>query len=110
MASRQVLVCPGCQSDVGWQDDLDRCSACGSARLVRRLGEIECRDCGEVGGAVTPGVADGLAGLENRSGNDAVAGSGAAFADPDTVSVELEREIEQALQRVLGRLRVAPAR
>lgn len=45
-ADRQVLVCPACQAAHGWADDLDRCSACGSAALVCRLGEVECRDCG----------------------------------------------------------------
>ncbi|TMR01611.1 hypothetical protein ETD83_14285 [Actinomadura soli] len=45
-ADRQVLICPGCQSAHGAADDLDRCAACGSAALVCRLGEVECRDCG----------------------------------------------------------------
>ncbi|MGH3243795.1 MAG: hypothetical protein ACRDNL_25675 [Spirillospora sp.] len=45
-ADRQVLICPGCQSVLDWADDLDRCAECGSAALVCRLGEVECRDCG----------------------------------------------------------------
>lgn len=41
----QVLVCPDCQVD-GWTDRLDRCAACGSTALVKRLGEVQCRGCG----------------------------------------------------------------
>ncbi len=42
----QVLVCPGCQASADWTADLDKCRQCGSVHLVRRLGEVECRDCG----------------------------------------------------------------
>jgi hypothetical protein len=42
----QVLVCPGCQASADWTSDLDKCRQCGSVHLVRRLGEVECRDCG----------------------------------------------------------------
>src|SRR5258705_8465341 len=44
----QILICPGCQDAVDWMADLDRCSRCSSVRLVKRLGEVECRDCGAV--------------------------------------------------------------
>src|SRR6185436_19401383 len=45
--SRQVLVCPQCQTDrVGWAEELDRCTECGSTRLSAMLGEIVCRQCG----------------------------------------------------------------
>jgi hypothetical protein len=43
-----VLICPACQSSVDWAGELDRCPVCSSAHLVRRLGEVECRDCGYV--------------------------------------------------------------
>src|ERR1700759_5230022 len=43
---RQILVCPGCQAQRDGTPDLDRCGRCGSAHLVRRLDEVECRDCG----------------------------------------------------------------
>ena len=46
---RQVLICPDCQVAVDWAAELDRCQTCGSMHLVRRLGEVECRDCGAVG-------------------------------------------------------------
>ena len=47
-ADTQVLVCPQCQTGRDWAADLDRCGRCGTVRLVRRLGEVECRDCGHV--------------------------------------------------------------
>jgi len=45
---RQVLICPDCQAGHDWAAELDRCRTCGSGHLVRRLGEVECRDCGQV--------------------------------------------------------------
>ena len=65
----QVLICPACQAGRDWVADLDRCGRCGTAHLVRRLGEVECRDCGQVGepapqaggAAAGGGQADGLA-------------------------------------------------
>jgi hypothetical protein len=47
-ADRQVLVCPACQAAYDWAGDLDRCAACDSVALFRRLGEVECRACGHV--------------------------------------------------------------
>lgn len=47
-AGRQVLICPQCQSGRDWATDLDRCAVCSGVRLVRRLGEVECKDCGHV--------------------------------------------------------------
>lgn len=73
----QVLICPSCQ---GMPDlDLDSCASCGSAALICRLGEIECRSCGAVRIArsrdlLVPTSAPGLA-----------------------------AEVEAALNRVLGR-------
>ena len=55
-ADRQVLICPACQSSVDWAGELDRCPVCSSMHLVRRLGEVECRDCGDVR-EPSPGVA-----------------------------------------------------
>lgn len=42
----QVLVCPCCQTGPDWAAELDRCARCEGTHLVRRLGEVECRDCG----------------------------------------------------------------
>ena len=66
-AGEQVLVCPTCQQQHDWMADLDHCGACGSAALVVTLGDVRCRDCGEVvpvsprGETSTSGSATGLA-------------------------------------------------
>jgi hypothetical protein len=105
-ADRQVLICPACQSSVDWAGELDRCPVCSSVHLVRRLGEVECRDCGyvrEPGGSGSagvgpvPGVAPPVAGPDRGpdGGPDTDPGLGA--------SPGLAEEVELALARVLGR-------
>ncbi|MFS2292491.1 MAG: hypothetical protein FWJ90_07260 [Actinomadura sp.] len=84
-----MLVCPGCQAARDWADALDRCSACGSAGLVCRLGEVECRDCGHTRDAA-PGD------LVHSGAPPGGAGDGA-----------LSEEVAAALTRVLRR---GPAR
>lgn len=42
----QILVCPECQQEVRWRDELDRCAACGGTRLSKVMGSTVCRDCG----------------------------------------------------------------
>lgn len=79
---RQVLICPGCQAAFDWSADLDHCAVCSSVHLVRRLGEVECRDCGS--------VAQPLA-AEGSSADGSAEGSLASLAE----------EVEQALSRVL---------
>lgn len=83
----QVLVCPGCQASADWTADLDKCRQCGSVHLVRRLGEVECRDCGMT---VAPDVGPG-------SLHAGPAGAVTARASG------LSEEVAQALERVLGR-------
>src|SRR5208282_2648506 len=93
-ADRQVLICPACQSSADWRGELDRCPVCSSVHLVRRLGEVECRDCGHVReptpGPVAvgpvPGVTPGI-------------GPGPEFGE----TPGLAEEVELALERVLGR-------
>ena len=34
---------------------MDRCSRCSSVHLVKRLGEVECRDCGAIVSPEGPG-------------------------------------------------------
>ena len=80
----QVLVCPGCQASADWTADMDKCRQCGSVHLVRRLGEVECRDCGMTaspGGSLAAGPA----------GPSAVRAPG------------LSEEVALALERVLRR-------
>ncbi|MFI0418239.1 hypothetical protein [Spongiactinospora sp. 9N601] len=75
----QVLICPDCQGAADLR--LDTCDTCGSTRLVCRLGEVECRDCG----AERP-----------------AARSAAGVLAP-TTPPGLSAEVEAALNRVLGR-------
>jgi hypothetical protein len=96
---RQVLICPGCQASFDWTADLDRCAVCGSARLVRRLGEVECRECGSVGQPIAAaGVREAAlaaSGLSPDDFEDHAAGFGEAPAG-------LAAEVADALARVLG--------
>jgi hypothetical protein len=97
---RQVLICPDCQGSFDWMAELDQCPVCGGVHLVRRLGEIECRDCGMVR---DPGDA----------ADRPVAGSGAGSGDPVSsggpagraAAGSLAEDVERALERVLGHTR-----
>ena len=105
-AAYQVLICPGCQETFDWAADLDRCPVCGGVHLVRRLGEIECKDCGDVrepadslgaGGAAAGAGAAG-AGAAGPPGGDPGAGPGGGAPG-------LAEDVERALARVLGSAR-----
>lgn len=74
-----VLVCPACQESSDWTAELESCVRCRSVHLIRRLGQVECLDCGLV--------------REPASAQPRSAGSDAALAD----------EVGRALDRVLGR-------
>ncbi len=113
-ADRQVLICPACQSSVDWLGELDQCPVCSSVHLVRRLGEVECRDCGYVREPTGRDPAD----LGPAPG--VPPGSGAAGVDPEPepepdadpdadlgATPGLAEEVELALARVLGRGRPA---
>jgi uncharacterized Zn finger protein (UPF0148 family) len=82
VAGEQVLVCPDCQVE-GWTDGLDRCSACGSTVLVKRLGEVACRACGATG--------------EAAGGVDAAS----AVSPPAAARDALAADVAAALERVL---------
>jgi hypothetical protein len=120
-----VLICPECQSGRDWASDLDRCPSCGSVRLVRRLGDIECRDCGQVresahtpaedvpaatdapapAGASAPASrAAGEGGAGTATGDSATAGDSVTAGDP---AAGLAEEVARALDRVLGSHRVS---
>jgi hypothetical protein len=101
-ADRQVLICPGCQADGAWVTDLDRCALCASIHLVRRLGEVECRDCGAVGAEASgAAAADVMVGEVAAGGvvSEVALGGGARAAE--AVPAGLAEEVEQALARVL---------
>ena len=86
----QVLICPACQAAADWTGDLDKCPQCGSVHLVRRLGEVECRDCG----ATIPPAGDG-----------GLAAGGALPGAWRTTgrAPGLSEEVAEALERVLRR-------
>jgi hypothetical protein len=97
MKGRQVLICPGCQGSFDWAADLDHCPVCGGVHLVRRLGEIECRDCGMVkdpGDAADGSHAGPAAGSGDRESLALLGGRAAAGS--------LAEDVERALDKVLG--------
>ena len=90
-----VLVCPACQESADWTAELESCAKCGSVHLIRRLGQVECLDCGlvrEPEAVLIPGLVP--AGPAGRAARVDPAGS------PDTALAE---EVGRALDRVLGR-------
>ena len=89
---QQVLVCPDCQATADWTADMDKCPQCGSVHLVRRLGEVECRDCGAV---VAPAGQSSLD-LTPPAGGPGECGPGGRAPG-------LSEEVALALERVLGR-------
>ena len=89
---QQVLVCPACQGTCDWTADMDKCRHCESVHLVRRLGEVECKDCG----AVVPPAAEPAGVVPGEPGADMpLAPAGRAPG--------LSEEVALALERVLGR-------
>ena len=100
--NQQVLICPTCQGIHDWKTDLDPCGRCGSVRLVRRLGEAECRDCGYVATPEAAAVPEAIAAPEVIAVPGAVAVPG-GVAVPGAEAPGLSEEVEQALERVLGR-------
>ena len=76
-----VLICPACQESADWTAELERCAKCRSAHLIRRLGQVECLDCGSV-----------------REPEAA-----AAARSPGGADTALADEVSRALDRLLGR-------
>jgi ribosomal protein L40E len=116
----QVLICPHCQASDDWMADLARCPRCGSVHLVRRLGEVECRDCGTIvppsagpgeasggeplaGEAVGGSVVGGEAWEGEALGGDAPGGEVTLTEVAGGRSPDLSEEVARALERVLGR-------
>jgi hypothetical protein len=89
--------------------ELDQCPVCSSMHLVRRLGEVECRDCGNVrepaAGPVGVGPVSGVAPGPSSPGPAPGEVPGIA-SGPDRdfgQTPGLAEEVELALERVLGR-------
>ena len=83
-----VLICPACQESTDWTAELERCTKCRSAHLIRRLGQVECLDCGQVRdpeAVLNPGLIPGW--------------------DPGLLPADsaLADEVSRALDRLLGR-------
>lgn len=114
----QILICPGCQDTVDWMAELDRCSRCSSVHLIKRLGEVECRDCGAIMAPEHSADAEDTGGArvldEEPAGPAGPAGPGlgdaglqaarpavGSAAGPDR-SPDLSEEVARALDRVLG--------
>jgi hypothetical protein len=124
-ADRQVLICPACQSSVDWTGELDRCPVCSSVHLVRRLGEVECRDCGHVRepgpGPVGVGPVQGVGPGAQAPGSSVPGAPASVPASGEVAGIApgpgpdlgetpgLAEEVELALERVLGRA-ARPAR
>ena len=108
-----VLICPACQESADWTAELERCAKCRSAHLIRRLGQVECLDCGLVrepeallNPGLNPGPDPGLVpvgspdvpGRAPAGGSAAAGGSASGAADS-----ALADEVSRALDRLLGR-------
>jgi hypothetical protein len=102
-ADRQVLICPECQSGRDWAGDLDRCAACSGARLIRRLGEVECKDCGHVR---VPAPPAGLPAPEAETAASLSPGAGKHPGQAGSAPPGLAEEVARALDRVLSAHRV----
>jgi hypothetical protein len=86
---RLVLICPACQESTDWTADLEHCARCRSAHLIRRLGQVECLDCGLV--------------REPEGSLVQVGGPDAAGGGPGLADTALADEVGRALDRLLGR-------
>lgn len=88
-----VLVCPACQEKGDWTAELESCSRCASVHLIRRLGQVECLDCGLVR-EPEPVPADAAL---------VPAGTPASRKSGDRSDAALAEEVGRALDRLLGR-------
>ena len=82
-----VLVCPACQESGEWTAEVETCSRCASLHLIRRLGQVECLDCGlvrEPDAMLNPSL---------------VPAAGPVAGRPDSALAE---EVGRALDRLLG--------
>ena len=92
-----VLVCPACQESGDWTAELESCSRCASVHLIRRLGQVECLDCGLVR---EPVLADAALVPAGTQAPPAPRGPGGSRDRPDAALAE---EVGRALDRLLGR-------
>jgi len=93
-----VLVCPACQESTDWTADLERCGRCRSVHLIRRLGQVECLDCGLVREPEATLVPVGAGEAELGAASQVAQVVQASRAD-----AALADEVGRALDRLLGR-------
>ena len=111
-----VLICPACQESADWTAELERCTKCRSAHLIRRLGQVECLDCGLVrepealpnpgpNAGPTPGPNPGLnpGPLVPVGSPDAAGRMPSGSRPPGAADTALADEVSHALDRLLGR-------
>ena len=110
-----VLICPPCQESADWTAELERCAKCRSAHLIRRLGQVECLDCGlvrEPEALLNAGLNPSLVPVGGRDatgrslagGSASAGGSAAAGGRPSgATDSALADEVSRALDRLLGR-------
>jgi hypothetical protein len=94
-----VLICPACQESTDWTAELERCAKCRSAHLIRRLGQVECLDCG----LVREPEAVTLVPARGASAPGAAARPSAADRPTGAADTALADEVSRALDRLLGR-------
>ena len=97
-----VLVCPVCQESGDWIAELESCSRCASVHLIRRLGQVECLDCGLVREPQPAKAEHALVPAGARARGD---GARPDRARPDAAGPDaaLAEEVGRALDRLLGR-------
>ena len=93
-----VLICPACQDSTDWTAELERCAKCRSAHLIRRLGQVECLDCG----LVREPEAVTLVPARGSGGPDVPARASAGGRPPGASDTALADEVSRALDRLLG--------
>ena len=114
-----VLICPACQESADWTAELERCAKCRSAHLIRRLGQVECLDCGlvrEPEPVLNPGLNPGLVPVGGPDATSRAAAGGPASAGgpagglaaaggraSGAADSALADEVSRALDRLLGR-------
>ena len=79
----QVLICPDCYPTAVL--DLSHCTRCDSARLIKRLDQVECLDCRLI-----------------RDADPVLASTAPAIPAPRGADSGLAAEVASALARVLG--------
>ena len=97
-----VLVCPSCQESGDWTAELESCSRCASVHLIRRLGQVECLDCGLVREPVLADAALADAALV-PAGNPVPPAPRVPAGSGDRPDAALAEEVGRALDRLLGR-------